>query len=57
MRRLEVIGQKHSKTAILAKNGQIFVINGQKFATSEFSRHIEYDFLKEDHKNNFHTKN
>ena len=27
------------------------------FAISEFSRHIEYDFLKEDHKNNFHTKN
>ena len=27
------------------------------FAISEFSRHIEYDFFKEDHKNNFHTKN
>ena len=28
MRRLEVIGQKHSKTAILAKNGQILTIFG-----------------------------
>ena len=26
MRRLEVIGQKHSKTAILAKNGQILAL-------------------------------
>ena len=50
------IGQKHSKMAILAKNGQILV-NGQNFAISEDFRHIEYDFLKEDHKNNFHTKN
>ena len=32
-------------------------LNGQNFAISEFSRYIEYDFLKEDHKNNFHTKN
>ena len=39
----------------LPKNGQIFVSNGQSFAKSEFSRHIEYDFLKEDHKSNFHT--
>ena len=39
------------------KNGQILVLNGQNSAISEFSRHIEYDFLKEDHKNNFHTKN
>ena len=39
------------------KNGQILVLNGQNFAISEFPRHIEYDFLKEDHKNNFHTKN
>ena len=52
----EVIGQKLSKQSILA-NGQIFVLNSQTFAKSEFSRHIEYDFLKEDHKNNFHTKN
>ena len=39
------------------RNGQIFVLNGQNFAISEFCQHIEYDFLKEDHKNNFHTKN
>ena len=39
------------------KNGQILVLNGQNFAISEFSQHIEYDFLKEDHQNNFHTKN
>ena len=38
------------------KNGQILVLNGQNSAISEFSRHIENDFLKEDHKNNFHTK-
>ena len=30
-------------------------LNGPNFAISEFSQHIEYDFLKEDHKNNFHT--
>ena len=42
---------------IWLKNGKIFVLNGQNFAISEFSKHIEYDFLKEDHKNNFHTKN
>ena len=35
---------------------KISLFHGQKFAISEFSRHIEYDFLKEDHKNNFHTK-
>ena len=55
--RLKVIGQKLSKLSILAKNGQILVLNGQNFAISEFSQHIEYDFLKEDHRNNFHTKN
>ena len=47
---MEVIGQKLSKLSILAKNGQILVLNGQIFAISEFSRHIEYDFLKENHK-------
>ena len=31
-------------------------LNGQNFVISESSQHIEYDFLKEDHKNNFHTK-
>ena len=39
------------------RNDQILALNGQNFAISEFSRHIEYDFFKEDHKNNFHTKN
>ena len=39
------------------KNGQILVLNGKNFAISEFSQHIEYEFMKEDHKNNFHTKN
>ena len=28
---LEVIGQKHSKTAILAKNGQTLALKGPKF--------------------------
>ena len=35
---------------------KISLFQGQKFAISEFSRHIEYDFLKEEHKTNFHTK-
>ena len=48
---------KLSKQSILAPKGQIFVLNGQNLAKSELSRHIEYDFLKEDHKNNFHTEN
>ena len=30
----------------MAKNGKIFVLNGQKFAKSEFSRHIEYEDQK-----------
>ena len=30
---------------------------GQIMAISEFSRYIHYDFLKEDHKGSFHTKN
>ena len=48
---------KYSKTSqFWPKNDQIFVLNGQNFAKSEISRHIEYEFLKEDHKNNFHTK-
>ena len=45
------------KSQFSPKNSQIFVLNGQNFAKSEISRHIEYDLLKEDHKNNFHTKN
>ena len=55
--RLEVIGKKFSKLSILAKNGKILVLNSQNFNNSEFSRHIKYDILKEDHKNNFHTQN
>ena len=39
------------------KNGQILATNGQILAISEFSRHINYDFLKEDHKGSLHTKN
>ena len=31
--------------------------DGQILAISEYSRHIHYDFLEEDHKGNFHTKN
>ena len=38
------------------KNGQILATNGQILVISEFSRHIHYDFLKEDHKGSFHTK-
>ena len=59
-RHLEVIGPKTKNLKncqFSPKNGQILVLNGQNSAISEFSRHIEYDFLKEDHKNNFHTKN
>ena len=38
------------------KNEQILATNGQILAISEFSWHIHYDFLKEDHKGSFHTK-
>ena len=37
-------------------NGQILTTNGQILAISEFSRHIHYDFLKEDPKGSLHTK-
>ena len=47
---------KNLKTVNFGEKGKTFVLHGQNFAISEFSRHIEYDFLKEDHKNNFHTK-
>ena len=33
--------------------GEVLDLNAENFAISEFSWHIEYDFLKEDHKNNF----
>ena len=35
---------------------KISLFHGQKFAISEFSRHINYDFLKEDHSGSSHTK-
>ena len=46
-----------SKTLKTVNFGQKMALNGPNFAISEFSQQIEYDFLKEDHKNNFHTKN
>ena len=36
---------------------KISLFHGRNFAISELSQYIEYDFLKEDHQNNFHTKN
>ena len=36
---------------------KISLFHGHKFAIPEFSRHIEYDFLEKDYKNNFHTEN
>ena len=44
-------------TAKNLQNCQFWPKNGQILAISEFSRHIHYDFLKEDHKGSFHTKN
>ena len=35
--------------SILVKNGQILATNGQILVISEFSRHIEYNFLEEKH--------
>ena len=55
--RLKVVCKKLSKLSILAKNGQIVVLDGQNFSISEFSRHVHYDFLKEDHKGSFYIKN
>ena len=46
---------KKSQNSQFWQKLQFFVLNGQNFAISEFSRHTEYDFLKKDHKNNFHT--
>ena len=40
-----------------SQKGRNFVRNGQILNIFEFPRHTEYDFLKEDNKNNFHTKN
>ena len=56
-RRLEDIGQKGPKMSMLAKNDQILAKNSQILAISEFSRHIEYDFLKEHLKTCFYIKN
>ena len=39
------------------QNCQFWPKSGQILAISEFSRHIHYHFLKEDHKGSFHTKN
>ena len=47
---------KTLKTLNSGKNGQILALNDKNFAIPEFSWHIEYDFLKEDHKDNFHAK-
>ena len=45
------------KTLKTVNFGPKMALNGPNFAISEFLQHIEYDFLKEDHQNNFHTKN
>ena len=37
------------------QNCQFWPKNGQILAISEFSQHIYYDFLRDDHKDNFHT--
>ena len=44
----EELGKYRSKTLKMA-------LTGQNIAIPKFYWHIEYDFLKEDHKNNFHT--
>ena len=54
---IAVLGSYRSKTLKTVNFGQKMTLNGPNFAISEFSQHIECDFLKEDHKNNFHTKN
>ena len=52
-----MFGSYRSRTLKTVNFGQkMALINGPNFAISESSQHIEYDFLKEDHKNNFHTK-
>ena len=43
------------EVSILPKNSQLFTTNRKILAILEFSRHIGYNFLKEDHTNNFHT--
>ena len=57
---MAAFGSYRSKTLktvnFAQKNGQNLVLNGKNFAISEFFRHIEYDFLKEDQKNNSRLK-
>ena len=54
---IAAFGSYRSRTLKTVNLGQKMALNGPNFAISEFSQHKEYDFLKEDHKNNFHTKN
>ena len=55
---IAAFGSYGSRTLKTVNFGQkMALLNGPNFAISEFSQHIEYDFLKEDHKNNFYTKN
>ena len=54
---IAAVGSYRSRTLNTVNFGQKMALNEPNFAISEFSQHIEYDFLKEDHKNIFHTKN
>ena len=56
-RYIVAFGNYRKKTLKTVNFGQKMALNGPNYAISEFSQHIEYDFLKEDHKKNFHTKN
>ena len=47
---------KALKTVNFGQKWPNFRLKWPKNFKSEFSRHIEYDFLKEDNKNNFHNK-
>ena len=49
-------GSYRPKTLKTSKFDQKMALNGPKYAIPEFSWHIEHDFLKEAHKNNFYTK-
>ena len=53
---IAVLGSYRSKTLKTVNFYQKMALNGPNYAISEFSQHIEYDFLKENHQNNFHTK-
>ena len=54
---IAAFGSYKSRILKTVNFGQKIALNGPNFAISEFSQHIEYDFLKEDYKNSFHTKN